>query len=262
MIKINLLGEEIVDTRSDRGVLVAYFGSLALTLIIGVVLYFSYSSRASDLKAELTGLEARLAQLQKVTQEVSGLEKRKAELDDKLSVIARLKLGKEGPVRLFDDLNMAIPEHLWITDLKEDRGSLTITGLALSDTAIVDFVKKLEVSDYFRTAEIVNSTQVYLIQEVNRSGSRGKSATGITETVAHRVEKYDQLSKEQREAFAAERFGAGVKLRSFVVRGAITYIGKEALKMIQDQQALEAAKKKAPDPKASKKQAKPAKAKE
>lgn len=246
MIKINLLGEQVIDSRSSYGIVVAYVGSVILTVALGAVVSMYYWGESSELKNEAKQLETRLVQLEKITKDVAGLEAKKRDLDDKLSVIARLRLSKQGPVKLFDDLNIAIPEHLWVTELKETKGVLSISGLALSDTAIVEFVKKLEASDFFKTAEIGNATQVYLLRQVTRDSSRGRGRSGagaVSDNVEHKVVKYEQLSREQREAFAAERFGAGVKLRSFFVRSGITYIGKAALKKVEEErQKLEAGK--------------------
>ena len=102
-------------------------------------------------------LDSQLKKLKEVTKEVRELEAKKAELRDKLAVIAKLKISKVGPVRVMDDLNKALPERAWITSIKERQGSLSIAGMALDDQTIAGFMRDLEASDYYDTVDLVQS---------------------------------------------------------------------------------------------------------
>jgi Tfp pilus assembly protein PilN len=248
MIKINLLGNDsIASGRSFLGVYL-FVASIVATLGIGWLLLSSISTEQADLNREKQQLEGRLKQLEEVTKEVRELEASKKLLDDKLSVIAKLRLSKQGPVRLFDDLNVAMPSNLWITELKESKGVLEIKGLALDDSGIVDFMKSLESSEYIRVVELGDSTQVYLVRVVDKSENSTKAVEAgrgqanqaraksgkETGAIAHKVLRYEALSKEQRDAFDRDKFGAGVKLRSFTVKATVAYIGKTALKAAEE----------------------------
>ncbi|RMG44740.1 MAG: hypothetical protein D6719_01285 [Candidatus Dadabacteria bacterium] len=160
MIKINLLGE---DTRIDHTGLLVLIGFAASLVLLIVVFFFMQQSitadiiKMSDKKGEL---EAELARWQKETKAVKDLEKKKKDLKLKLAVIARLKRSKIGPVRVLDDLNMALPERSWLTriDAKSDR--LQIKGLALDNQTIALFMKELEASDYFNNVDLVETKLV------------------------------------------------------------------------------------------------------
>jgi|GEM_PF-1117478 len=250
MIKVNLLGEEIVSDSSDLGMIYGYCASVVAMLALCGWLYYSTSSSITELNDKKGSLETQLVKLEEVTKEVKELESKKRLLNDKLSVIARLRLNKRGPVRVFDDLNVAIPSNLWISEFKEAAGILQISGLALDNAPIVDFMKNLEKSEYFRTVELGDSTQVYLVRVLDKSGSSGTRGADASRAgrgaamaksagsdLAHKVMGYTTLSKEQRDAFDRDKFGAGVKLRSFTIKCAITYIGKTALKAVEEAQA-------------------------
>ena len=259
MIKVNLLGEEIAVGGPGYGILWAFAGVVTVAVLAGALLYRTVASEITELDIEKKTLESRLAQLEVITKEVKDLDKRKQELDQKLSVIARLRLSKQGPVRLFDDLNIAVTPNLWITEFKEVGGVLEIRGLALDDSGIVDFMKNIETSEYFRTVELGDSTQVYLVRVSDKENlARGaqlgaglQAAQGRSpkkgqndQPIAHKVQKYEQLTKEQRDAFDRGKFGAGVKLRSFTLKCSITYMGKTALKQAEEQAKKEAEEKK------------------
>ena len=51
---------------------------------------------------------------------------------------------------MIDELSKAMPEMLWLTELKQDGGDLTIDGRCTTLTALSDFVGNLERSGYFR----------------------------------------------------------------------------------------------------------------
>lgn len=87
--------------------------------------------------------EARLAKLETQTKQVDDLEKKRNLLKEKLTTIATLKIKKHGPVHVLDDLNNAIPEKAWITELRDKNGQLEISGVALDNQTIAQFMANL-----------------------------------------------------------------------------------------------------------------------
>jgi hypothetical protein len=87
------------------------------------------------------------------------LESKREDLNNKLAVIATLRRSKVGPVRVLDDLNMAVPERAWLSEIKEASGLLKINGVALDNQTVSLFMKDLEASDYFDNIELVESKQ-------------------------------------------------------------------------------------------------------
>lgn len=157
MIKINLLGEETAVDHSGGFIIAGYFGSLVLLAGLFMFMYSGISASVESLTTESQQLDAQLVQLKTKTKEVHELEAKRAELRDKLAVIATLKRNKTGPVRMMDDLNKALPERAWLTEVKEREGSLSISGYALDNQTIVTFMKGLEGSDYFNSVDLMES---------------------------------------------------------------------------------------------------------
>lgn len=149
MIKINLLGDETVIDHSNRYVALAYLCSIAVALLVFFGMYTSVGSSIADLTEQRDLLEKEIARLQRITKEVQDLEKKKDEYHSKLLVIATLKKSKAGPVRVMDDLNVALPEKAWLSEVKENTGVFSIIGRALDDQTIASFMRDLEKSDYF-----------------------------------------------------------------------------------------------------------------
>lgn len=159
MIRINLLGEKVDRTGTYMLQLVAYIGCVVLTLAGCFAFYGATSSELDSLTEEKGMLERRLAKLEKETKEVDDLEKKRGVLKEKLNTIALLKARKQGPVKVLDNINSAIPERAWLKALKEKGGVLEIDGIALDNQTVAQFMKNLEQQKTFGTVDLVESSE-------------------------------------------------------------------------------------------------------
>jgi type IV pilus assembly protein PilN len=159
MIKINLLGDDTVKDYTGHYILFGWAASLFVSCIVGFVLYQSASRTSAELSEDKERLTAKLEKLKEVTKEVRDLEDKKKALREKLAVIATLKKSKAGPVRVMDDMNLALPERSWILDVKENNGVMKMNGMALDNQTISEYLKALEASDYFDKVELGETRQ-------------------------------------------------------------------------------------------------------
>jgi type IV pilus assembly protein PilN len=148
MIKINLLGDDTVRDMSGTWLLIGYVFSLLIVGLVASMLYLSISADVQELTLDRDNLQKDLNRLNEVTKEVATLEAKKKELSDKTSIIALLKRNKIGPVRVLDDVNTALPERAWLEEMRETEGMLRVTGYALDNQTIAQFMKGLEASEY------------------------------------------------------------------------------------------------------------------
>jgi type IV pilus assembly protein PilN len=159
MIRINLLGDEKSVDLGGLYFLGGFFASVLLLLGTFFVLHQAVVKDIGDNSAEVARLEAALVDLQKITKEVKDLEKKRAELREKITIIAKLKRNKIGPVYVMDDLNMSLPERAWLVGGREKGGLFRIDGFALDNQTIAVFMKDLERSDYYETVDLVETKQ-------------------------------------------------------------------------------------------------------
>ena len=75
---------------------------------------------------------------------------RKAELQKKVDVISNLQKGRSGPVRHFEALSAAIPEKCWIESLGIKDEKVTLSGVALNNHTIANFMTALGQTGRFR----------------------------------------------------------------------------------------------------------------
>jgi type IV pilus assembly protein PilN len=97
-------------------------------------------------------------QLRSVLSQVQKFETRKAQLQQRVTLIEQLRKGQTAPVHLLDEISRSVPDRLWLTGMTQQGGAFTIDGQTTSLTALSDFVTNLEASSWFkRPVEIVDS---------------------------------------------------------------------------------------------------------
>jgi len=149
MIRINLVrGKRKKRRELDVG---SMWIALPLVVLAGT-LYFhtTVSGRISRLDADIVKANADIARLQKEIGEVEKFKVRKAELQKKVDIISNLQKGRTGPVRYFDALSAAIPEKCWIDTLGVKDEKVTLSGIALNNYTIANFMTALGQTGRFR----------------------------------------------------------------------------------------------------------------
>ncbi len=142
MIRINLVRGK----RKKRKELNAGSVWIALPLVVlAGTLYFhtTVSGKISRLDAGIVKANAEIAALQKEIGEVEKFKARKAELQKKVDIISNLQKGRTGPVRYFEALSAAIPEKCWIDTLSVKDARVTLSGVALNNYTIANFMTAL-----------------------------------------------------------------------------------------------------------------------
>lgn len=161
MIRINLLPVREIKAEVGRHQdLVLAGASLGVTLALVLGLYLFQFFRVSGLEKELAGLRKEIETLNTQTKQVAELEKKVGEVKEKLKAIDELSGKKTGPVHVMESLSMAVPPSLWLIEFKESGGSLALTGLAIDNQTIADFLKALSNSPYFKDVDLIESVQV------------------------------------------------------------------------------------------------------
>ena len=160
MIRINLLPVKEIKAEVVRRRELAIGGvSLALTGVLVVGVYGYYWRQASALEKEMDQLREELQVLNIKAQQVAELQRKIKEFTAKNKVIDGIKRKKSGPVRVMESLAAATPSTLWLTEFKELGGNLTITGVAVDNQTIAEFLKALASHAYFNNPELVETTQ-------------------------------------------------------------------------------------------------------
>ena len=167
MIRINLIGAErkVVKKRLAFGVeqrVTSACAGIMLVAVAGVGLrYWSLRQESAGIDAALSTAQKETTRLHSVIAQVQQFEQRKTQLQQRVTLIEQLRNEQAGPVHMLDQISLALPPTLWLSEVKQTAtaGEVLIDGKSLSLTGLSDFVGNLEQSGYFqRSIEIVSST--------------------------------------------------------------------------------------------------------
>jgi len=167
MIRINLISQGREKPRRQAAGPLVGSGqkiTVACTLILAIAAlgvgwwYWSLRKEATKLASDITAAEAETARLQALIVQVRQFEERKAQLQQRVTLIEELRRGQSSPVHVLDAISRSVPELLWLTELDQKGAEMTIQGRCMAMTSISDFVDNLGRTGWFtRPVEIVDS---------------------------------------------------------------------------------------------------------
>ena len=161
MIKINLVAEAPARLKGPKGPrselsLGARQGDILMLVVLGIAL-LGIGTRWLLLKNERDHLRevertkrAERDELQPYIQKVQELEPKRDQPRHKISVINNLKQNQRGPVRIMDEVSRALPDLVWLTKMTMRGSNLTISGVAMDETAVANYISNLDSSPFFQ----------------------------------------------------------------------------------------------------------------
>ena len=168
MIRINLLAAEHDKSKKNAAALGTAGQKLtigcSLILILAVLFigwrYWALARDSNNIDAEIAAAQQETTRLHSVILQVQQFEQRKAQLQQRVVLIEQLRKGQTGPVHMLDQISRALPQMLWLTELKQTgtADEVVIEGKCTTLTGLSEFVSNLEASRYFkRSIEIVDT---------------------------------------------------------------------------------------------------------
>ena len=160
MIRINLLplraSRKKETVRQQVSILLL---SLAGVLLIGLLMYFLLLAKISTATAQIENSESEITALKAKIGAIDNIKKLQGEVKKKLDVLSQLRREKNGPASRLAALSEAVPPKLWLTKYAENGGNVNVSGFALSEELIANFLKNLQSSGAFTNVELQVSEQ-------------------------------------------------------------------------------------------------------
>ena len=173
MIRVNLLSTNtgaaqprVLVPSEQRPAMIGLSMLLVTGLAIGGWWYYINSQRASTETAIVTA-ETRIEQLKEAMKLLEAARQKKAELEERISLIERLRTAKSAPVRMLDLMNESMTDGLWLMEIKQSATSVQIEGRAMSHTSITDFAQALQLSGFFKMPVEIITTLMETVEEAN-----------------------------------------------------------------------------------------------
>jgi Tfp pilus assembly protein PilN len=160
MIRINLLRQKVAAPATfaieKSKVLSGGIVFLTISLILIGGGWWRLGLQAAAAQQEVDTLQVQAVRLAEVHKQVVQFEEQKKLLDDRISVIERLKQNQTGPVELLESIRASIPDRptLWLTSLSQKGKKVTVEGRSLDVPSIADLISALSRSRNFKTVDL------------------------------------------------------------------------------------------------------------
>jgi type IV pilus assembly protein PilN len=156
MIRINLLPFRADRKKENiRRQVSIFLLSLAFMLIVLFYFNFSLSSKIGNLNTKIKDTQSELDKYEKINKEIAEIKKKLANLKKKMAVMDTLEANRFAPIRLMDTMTQVIvSKRMWFTSLESKDANVNITGIALDNTTVADFMVRLENSGLFKEVDL------------------------------------------------------------------------------------------------------------
>ena len=194
MIRINLLPVRQIKKRIEArntiiGLGIALFSVLAVLGLIALFLGF----QVGELKASISDLNKEKKKYQTTINQIEKLKKDQTLLETKLNTISQLKKGSKLTVRVLDEMANLVPStRLWVKTMSFSGASLRLSGIALDNATIADFMDAITGSAYFATAELSGTSNA-------RVSGRNLKSFSLTCRVVNPADKPEETEEQKGE---------------------------------------------------------------
>ncbi len=168
MIRINLLPFRAERRKENiRRQVNIYFLSVALFVSVMGFFFLHSNQKLSVLEADRDKKKTELENYVAINRKIVKLKNNINEIRTKLEVIESLEKSKIGPVRLLDEIALAVPKNkLWLISLEEKGGILTLMGSAMDNDTVALFMTNLKDSQHIVSVDL-KSTKLRKLPEYN-----------------------------------------------------------------------------------------------
>ncbi len=155
MIQVNLL--PVREARRQAGIRqqAMILGlSAGLGLLVCVWIHVSIAAKQNSQQRQIASAKSELKELETTRAQVEKFRSEREEIERKLKVIDDLEMNRTGPVRIMDEIAMRIPKRMWLTELRMDKGVLTLEGMSLDAEIVAAFLTSLAESEMISDVEL------------------------------------------------------------------------------------------------------------
>ena len=146
MLRINLLPiRQLQKIAKARNQLLVFFLIFCVVLALLGVTGGLLAAKITELNEDIVAKTNEKKSFDKVIQEIADLEKRRLDLNNKIKILNQLKTDSSLTVHVLDDVAKIIDnQRMWITSFKQNGGSLSLSGYALDNKTIAEFMENLQ----------------------------------------------------------------------------------------------------------------------
>lgn len=156
MIKINLLPFRTARKKENIRRQISIL-SLALVLVFILLAYYNFilGRQFKEIKGKVESTKTEIAKYEIINKELAEVKKKLDTIENKRRVIDGLQADRYEPVRLLDAMtSIIIPKRMWFDTFKSSGKTVNISGVAVDNQTVADFLIRLEGSKLFESVNL------------------------------------------------------------------------------------------------------------
>ncbi|MEJ2136330.1 MAG: PilN domain-containing protein [Desulfofustis sp.] len=196
MLRINLLPiRQLQKIAKARNQLLVFFLIFCVVLALLGATGALLAAKITELNEDIVAKTNEKKSFDKVVQEIAVLEKRRLDLNNKIKIINQLKTDSSLTVHVLDDVAKIIDnKRMWITSFKQNGGSLALSGYALDNKTIAEFMDNLTLdSEYVNSVNLSNTS----LKNVSGKGLKSFSISASVSSPAPPAQTETGAAKQQ-----------------------------------------------------------------
>jgi type IV pilus assembly protein PilN len=154
MIKINLLAEgrrpvvaRKIKPKLSLGGLDPSLVILAAGVLVGLLAaagwWYLVAADLDEIQGQVARAQREVEELRPIIEEVEAFKLKQADLTKKINVIKDLKAKQTGPVHIMDEISRALPDLLWLSNMRMQGDLVSLRGSAFNTNAIAALIENL-----------------------------------------------------------------------------------------------------------------------
>lgn len=160
MIKINLLPIRQLKKRTSarNQIILVVIGVVGLALLLGGVTYYQIGV-VKDHKANIASLKKKKKKYLPILRKIENHKRQIAELKRRSDVIDKLQSDSSLTVLVLNEVaNIIDNDRMWLQALNQSGKSLKLSGVALDNQTIAQFMDNLKLSPYVKFVNLSDSS--------------------------------------------------------------------------------------------------------
>lgn len=156
MIRINLLPFRTARKKENIRRQISIL-SLALVLVFILLIYYNFmlSSQVKEISEKVETTKTEIAKYAIINKKLEEIKKKLDILNNRMEIIKGLEANRYEPVRLLDAMtSLIIPKRMWFVSFDSTGGNVNISGIALDNQTVADFMIRLENSRLFKAVNL------------------------------------------------------------------------------------------------------------
>lgn len=191
MLRINLLPIRQLKKRAKARNQIFSFITLFvfLLLILGAV-GFLQATKIQNIESSISKLNKEKQTYAPTLAKIKQLEKVKLDLENKIRIIKQLKRDSSVTVHILDEVAKKVDsKRMWLKSLKQQGASMSLSGVALDNRTVAQFMDALKESPYIGAVNLSNASLTKVSGRDLKSFSLACSIISPKETSQEEIKK-------------------------------------------------------------------------